>query len=265
MGGLGRWGWRGLGDCTGGRDDALRWTIEEKCGSAEHEDDGGDLGTFEKAAEDCATAQRIAPELGDVDDEACGNQKHSCGVAVLAAARQQKDKARCDGGEADRRVGLNRVNGDAEGRVAPACGEWVSVDDGPGYVRAGSVARSGEERADLFECKAEGKRSGENVGGRAIRHVMNASVDGCDGKGDECCDAGKQRMVYGCDAEDPKRVTVQHIPVGDDEKKTRANESGEEHEDAKIPDAVGIDADSPRDAKGQHQREQKTESGHCSV
>ena len=58
---------------------------------------------------------------------------------------------------------------------------------------------------------------------------------------------------------------MQHLPVGDDEKKTRSDESREQHQDAEIPDAIGINAGSLRDAKGQHQREQQAESGNCAV
>lgn len=67
------------------------------------------------------------------------------------------------------------------------------------------------------------------------------------------------------DAEDPKRVAVEQLPVGNNQQETRANERREEHEDAEIPDAVGIDADSSGDAECKHQREQKAERGHRAV
>ena len=95
--------------------------------------------------------------------------------------------------------------------------------------------------------------------------MVQARVDRGDGEGDERCDAGKQGMVNHRDTEYPKRVAAQHAPVGGDKQKPRADERGEEHEDAKIPDAIGIDADVSRDAERQHQREQQAESGNCAV
>ena len=60
--------------------------------------------------------------------------------------------------------------GNAEGSVAPAGRERVSVDDGPGQMRSRPVAGACEQSADLLKCQAESKGRGKCVGSRAIRH-----------------------------------------------------------------------------------------------
>src|SRR4029079_9495013 len=106
--------------------------IEKNRRSAEDEDDGGELRAFENSVEDRAAAERIAPELGDVQDDAAGYQEQAGKVTVLDSVRQPEQKPDGDCEEADSGVSLNGVHGDAEGSVAPPFGERVSVDDGPG-------------------------------------------------------------------------------------------------------------------------------------
>ena len=155
--------------------------------------------------------------------------------------------------------------GDAERSVAPTGREWVSVDDGPGQTCSGAIAGAREQSADLFECEAESKRRGEDVGGCAVRHVVQTCIDGGYDERDQRCDSRYEWVVYGRDTQDPKRMAVQRLPVGGNKQEARANEGREEHEDAEIPDAIGIDADSFGNAKRQHQCEEEAESGHRAV
>ena len=50
----------------------LRWALEEQGGSAEDEDDAGDLRTFDDSVEARAATDWIAPEFSDVHDDAGG-------------------------------------------------------------------------------------------------------------------------------------------------------------------------------------------------
>jgi len=66
-------------------------------------------------------------------------------------------------------------------------------------------------------------------------------------------------------AQCPQRMCTQNFPICGDQQKARADEAGKEHEYAEIPDAVWINADFPRIAKGQHQRKQKAKRAHGAV
>jgi hypothetical protein len=67
------------------------------------------------------------------------------------------------------------------------------------------------------------------------------------------------------DTENPERVTVKDLPISSYEQKARADQCRKEHEDAEVPDAIGIAAESSSYTKGQHQSEQEAESGDCAV
>ena len=95
--------------------------------------------------------------------------------------------------------------------------------------------------------------------------MVQTCVDGGDGEGDERRDGGKQGMVNHCNAQDPERMAAQAVPVGGDKQKPRTDERSEEHEDAEIPDAVGIDVEFTRGVERKHQRQQKPRSGNCAV
>ena len=132
-------------------------------------------------------------------------------------------------------------------------------------MRSRSVAGACEERAHLLNSEAESNRGGEHVGGGSRRHAVQAGIDGGYGKGDERRDGGKQGVMDRSDTENPERMTVKYFPISDYKQKTRADQCCEEHENAEVPDAIGIAANSSRNAKSQHQSEQQTESGDCAV
>ena len=58
---------------------------------------------------------------------------------------------------------------------------------------------------------------------------------------------------------------AQYCPVENDEQETRTNERGEEHEDAEIPDFIGIDLEPARGVKREHECKQHSQCGSCTV
>jgi len=182
------------------KSDVLRWPIEKKSGSGKDKQDGGDLRAFDKPVEYGAAPDGIAPELGDVKDDTGADQKESRNIALLPTVRNPEYEPGSEEEKADCGVGLHGMYGNAERSIAPAGGEWIGVDDGPGETRAGSVTGAGKERAGLLECEAHSDRRREDVGRRAIRHAMQTGVHRCDCKGDERCEGGEKRVVHRGDA-----------------------------------------------------------------
>jgi len=162
------------------KSDVLRWPIEKKSGSGKDKQDGGDLRAFDKSVEYGAASDGIAPELGDVEDDTGADQKESRNIALLPTVRNPEYEPGSEEEKADCGVGLHGVYGNAERSIAPAGGEGVGVDDGPGKTGAGSVAGAGKERAGLLECEAHSDRRREDVGGRAHGHAMQTCVHRCD-------------------------------------------------------------------------------------
>src|SRR5215469_7153247 len=75
-----------------GYGDAPRFALEQEERSDEHGDDPGRLRGLQKSAKHCAAADGIAPELGNKKDDAGGHQEDAREIAVLPAARQQKQQ-----------------------------------------------------------------------------------------------------------------------------------------------------------------------------
>ncbi len=67
------------------------------------------------------------------------------------------------------------------------------------------------------------------------------------------------------EAKHPEGMMAQHCPVGDDEQESRANQSCEEHEDAEVPDLVGIDLKLARGVKREHECKQNSQCSSCTV
>ena len=135
----------------------------------------------------------------------------------------------------------------------------IGVGDGPRNMRACAVAGAGEQRTELFEGETKSRRCGENVGGGTKRQVLPECVERCNGQRDERSDGGKQRVMNHRETEHPERMMAQHCPVGDNEQETRTDERSEEHEDAEIPDLVGIDLKLARGVKCEHEGEQDSQ------
>ena len=90
------------------------------------------------------------------------------------------------------------------------------------------------------------------------RHAATASaMRGSDG--------GKERMVNHRQAQHPERMMAQHRPVRNNEQKSRTGKRSEEHEDAEVPDLIGIDAKFARDMEGEHECEKHSNCGGCAV
>ena len=60
-------------------------------------------------------------------------------------------------------------------------------------------------------------------------------------------------------------MTSQHRPVGDNEEETRTNQRCKEHEDAEIPNFVGINLELARGVKREHECKQHSQCGSCTV
>ena len=65
--------------------------------------------------------------------------------------------------------------------------------------------------------------------------------------------------------EHPERMMAQHRPVRNNEQKSRTGKRSEEHEDAEVPDLIGIDAKFARDMEGEHECEKHSNCGGCAV
>ena len=70
-----------------------------------------------------ATADGIAPELGDEQNGSGSHEEDAGEVSVLAAMGQPENKANGNDEETERDVGLHRMDGNAERRSAPSLGE----------------------------------------------------------------------------------------------------------------------------------------------
>ncbi len=117
----------------------------------------------------------------------------------------------------------------------------------------------------MFEAEAERGGRSENVGGDAKRQCCKTGVEGGHGERDDRSDSSKQRMMNHRETQHPERMMAQDCPVGHDEQETRTDERGKEHEDAEIPDFVGIDLEFARGVKSEHECKQNSQGGSCAV
>src|SRR5579863_8433886 len=153
--------------------------------SGKNESDSGDLRALDHSSEHGAAAERVAPKLGDEEnDTGCGQEKTG-EVTVLTAIRQPEKKTNRDREEAECDIGLHRMNGNAKRGIAPTRGKRVSVGDGPWNVRARAVARTGKQCADLLECETESQGCCEYIGGNTKRQTVNTDIDSGNGQRDD--------------------------------------------------------------------------------
>src|ERR1035441_1093246 len=94
---------------TGGLAIRVRdFTLEEYQCSGEHQDDCSNLRTVERAVQQLAAANGVAPQFGDVDSHACSHQTHSGQVAGLAD-RRLPDGQNDGKGEKSKQIGRAQV------------------------------------------------------------------------------------------------------------------------------------------------------------
>jgi hypothetical protein len=250
---------------VGFRCDALRRPLPQKRSSCDEEENGRGLRAFEHSSEHYAPSHRIATEFRKKKNNAGGDEEDAGEIAVLAAMRQPENERHGKGKKAERRIGLHRMNRNIQGCAAPTLGKRIGVGDGPWYARPGAKSGSGKQSSDLLESEAESRRSGQSVCRHAHGEIMNPRVDGRNRKREDNASAGEQRMMDHCQAQHPEGMAAQHGPVCDYKQKARPNQRSEEHEDAEIPDFVGICAKPPRHAQSKHESQQQSNRGCCAV
>ena len=94
---------------------------------------------------------------------------------------------------------------------------------------------------------------------------IHTRVDCGNGQGNEGSNRGEKRMMNHRQAKHPERMVAQHRPISNDEQQARTHQRRKEHEDAEVPDLIGIDAELSRRMKSQHQCEQHTRRGRSAV
>jgi hypothetical protein len=246
-----------LNEC-GGCDEAKRQALEENERSRNHEGYSYSLRAFEQPAEHCAAADGIAPEFGDEKNYSGCHEKEASEIAILAVKRQPEYESNGNCEEAERNVGLDGVNGDVQGCTAPLLGKGVGIGDGPADTGAGAEARASEQGTDLFKGEAERRRCSKSVGGNSKLQMIYTGVNDGYGKRDESADGCDQRMMNHREAKHPDGMMAQYRPVCDDQEEARTDECGEEHENAEIPDFIGIDVKLARGVNREHKCKQDT-------
>src|SRR6185437_2317321 len=108
---------------------ASAFTQQERC--RQHENDRRELRAVHRAMEKRATAFPVAPDFSDVDDDSGTHQGDAGEVAWPAAGRQKDKKQNGQSKEGDGGVCLHGMDGDADGRAAPAHRQGTGIDDCP--------------------------------------------------------------------------------------------------------------------------------------
>ncbi len=137
---------------------------------------------------------------------------------------------------------LCRFNPDAERSSTDGIRQRIREDHAPEMIGRLAVTAARRETTKATENVAKGKPRSETIGGPQHRHVMAPHVpDGREERGNQ--PAGKHASrLQRVQAENLPPVVGVGAPVVDDVKNFRADNSGENNEDAEIPGIVAIDA-----------------------
>ena len=183
----------------------------------------------------------------------CGSQKN-------------RKKARAEKGEG--RVSLDRMQRNAQRSAAPERGLNVRAGDGPmrGHSPGfDSIARAGQQRAQLLEGQPESQGRGQRVGGVPQWKPLPAAVKKRGQKRGQRREAGQQRMMNHGEPQHPGRMKAQSGPVERDEQNARGDKRGKERQDAEVPELPRVEARDTRRALRQKERQQDAHGGRGAI
>lgn len=227
--------------------------------------DGTELRKVQGAGEERTAALGVAEELGEIDEDAGGEEEDAGEVAGAGRAGREQKQSEREQEPAGGRVELHGVDGGEERRAVPAEGERVSVGDGPADGGAGAVAGAGEEGSELLDGEAEGEGRGESVGGAGRGEAAEARPEGGDGEGYERGDGGEDEAMQKRETEQGGGVEAQQGKREREIDEAGSDEGGAEGEDGEVPELGGSEAGLAGGAMEEREGEDDAERGESAV
>lgn len=192
-------------------------------------------------AEDFAASGIVAQELDEIAFDSVEDHETGPHLAIEFLASEEPGKEQEVeelGSGFDELSGLDT---DTQWSSADVVRQLIGESDSPEMIGGLAITATGGEAAKASEDVAESEAGSEAVDGTQGRHVMTTDVPGgSEQAGDQA--AGKYASgLQGVQAEDFAPVVGVGAPVVDDVENFRANDSGENDEDAEIPGVVSVD------------------------
>jgi hypothetical protein len=132
-------------------------------------------------------------------------------------------------------------------------------------MRAGAITGTRKQSADLFKGQSQCRRRSQRVGRSPERQMMPMRINAGSPQGKKNSDAGNQGVMNHAETKHPHRMSAENGPVRNHEEEARSKERGKQHQDAEIPDAVGIEVNFARGAESKHQCQENAYRGDNTV